>query len=156
MSLRASLVLRASALFAVWIWVVLIRNMVIAAHDSWSFRLIHIGLGVASIAFAVATWVITNNSRRFTKSVGRAGRPPSSGLTSVSAAGAAGAIGRGIGGRRRSARDAGSELPVAGPPGVAAGGPAGIPGMSPGGGAPGLPFDSPATAGSPLPVDRRD
>jgi hypothetical protein len=115
MSLRASVILRASALFTVWIWVVLIRNMAIASHDSWSFRLIHIALGIVSIAFAVATWVITNNSRRFAKSVERGSRPATASLSSVTAASAAGALGRGIAARRRGGRSAGANAPEPAP-----------------------------------------
>jgi len=150
MSLRASLVLRASVLFTVWIWVVLIRNMVEATHDTWSFRLIHIALGVASLAFAVATWVITNQSRRFAKAVDRSRRPATGSLTSVSAAGAAGAIGRGIAARRRRARTAdtvGSVVPEPNPPGVA---------EPPDGGVVGPGVESPPVAGLPLPLDTRD
>jgi hypothetical protein len=58
------------------VWIVLIRNMIIS-HDTWSFRLIHIGLGIVSLAFAVVTWRITGNARRFTRSVERERRPQS-------------------------------------------------------------------------------
>jgi hypothetical protein len=81
------LLLRASVLWTAWVWIVLIRNMIIS-HDSWSFRLIHIGLGVVSLAFAVVTWVITSNARRFTRAVERERRPPSEGKSMMSRAGA--------------------------------------------------------------------
>lgn len=76
MSRRASLLLRASVIWTAWVWIVLIRNMIIS-HDPWSFRLIHIGLGIVSLAFAVVTWRITGNTRRFTRSVERERRPQS-------------------------------------------------------------------------------
>jgi hypothetical protein len=68
------LLLRASVIWTAWVWIVLIRNM-IDSTDAWSFRLIHIGLGVVSLAFAVVTWVITSKARRFTRSVERERRP---------------------------------------------------------------------------------
>jgi len=74
-------------IWTAWVWIVLIRNMIIS-HDSWSFRLIHIGLGIVSLAFAVATWVITSNSRRFTRSVERERRPQTEGRSVAHRAGA--------------------------------------------------------------------
>lgn len=70
MSRRAALLLRASVLWAVWVWVVLIRNMIVG-NFSWSFKGIHILIAVVSLAFAVVTWRITTTSRRFTKEVER-------------------------------------------------------------------------------------
>jgi hypothetical protein len=68
MSRRASLLLRASVVWTAWVWVVLIRNMVVG-NFHWSFKLVHIGLAVVSLAFAVVTWQITTTSRRFTREV---------------------------------------------------------------------------------------
>jgi hypothetical protein len=62
--------LRASVLFTAWVWIVLVRNMVVG-HFSWSFKAIHILLAVISLAFAVVTWQITTTSRRFTREVER-------------------------------------------------------------------------------------
>lgn len=64
MTRRAALVLRASAIWAVWVWAVLIRNMLTDHTHGWSFRAVHIGLAVVSIAFAIATWQIAATSRR--------------------------------------------------------------------------------------------
>jgi hypothetical protein len=64
MSRRAAMVLRASALWAVWVWAVLIRNMVTDHGATWSFRAVHIGLAIISIAFAVTTWCIVRAARR--------------------------------------------------------------------------------------------
>jgi hypothetical protein len=75
MSRRASLLLRASVIWTAWVWVVLIRNMIIST-SSLSFRLIHIGLGIVSIAFAVVTWRITSTTRQFTRAVERERKPP--------------------------------------------------------------------------------
>lgn len=64
MTRRQELVLRASAIWAVWVWAVLVRNMVTDHHDGFSFRAVHIGLAVISIAFALATWRIASRSAR--------------------------------------------------------------------------------------------
>lgn len=70
--------LRLSVLWTVWVWFVLVRNMVVDHHDSWSFRLLHIGLAIVSLAFAVVLWQLTGRARRFTKTVERnfGFRPP--------------------------------------------------------------------------------
>jgi hypothetical protein len=73
-SQKAAWVLRASVVFTVWVWVVLIRNMVVGNYGV-SFRLIHIGLGIVALAFAVATWKITSDSRRYTRAVERERQP---------------------------------------------------------------------------------
>ncbi|HXY43942.1 MAG TPA: hypothetical protein VEH29_07130 [Acidimicrobiales bacterium] len=80
MSRRASLLLRASVLWTVWIWLVLIRNMVVG-NFHWSFKLIHIGLAVVSLAFAAVTWQITTTSRRFAREVERERNPKPERLT---------------------------------------------------------------------------
>ena len=61
-------------LWTVWVWAVLIRNMVVG-NFSWSFKSIHIALAVVSLAFAVVTWKITTKSRRFTREVERERNP---------------------------------------------------------------------------------
>jgi hypothetical protein len=67
MSKRAVLVLRASAIWAVWVWAVLIRNMLIDHTHGWAFRAVHIGLAIVSLAFAVATWCIAGRASRAAK-----------------------------------------------------------------------------------------
>ena len=63
MDLRAATVLRVSALWAVWVWAVLIKNMVSDRANGLAFRLVHIGLAVVSISFAIATWLIVRRLR---------------------------------------------------------------------------------------------
>jgi hypothetical protein len=41
----------------------------VVGNFHWSFKLVHIGLAVVSLAFAVVTWQITTTSRRFTREV---------------------------------------------------------------------------------------
>jgi hypothetical protein len=75
MSRRAALLLRASVIWTAWVWIVLIRNMIIGQNMSTTFRLTQIILGIVSIAFAVVTWQITSTTRRFTRVVERERRP---------------------------------------------------------------------------------
>lgn len=74
MSRRAALLLRASVVWTVWVWVVLIRNMVVG-NFAWSFKAVHTLLAVVSLAFAIVTWQITTRSRRFTREVERERNP---------------------------------------------------------------------------------
>lgn len=67
MNLKSATVLRLSAIWAVWVWAVLVKNMVSDHTHGLSFRLVHIGLAIVSIAFAIATWMIVRNSRRSLK-----------------------------------------------------------------------------------------
>ena len=58
MSRTARLVLRLSALWALWVWAVLLWNM---AHDhihGLGFRVVHCVLAAISLGFAAATWRI--------------------------------------------------------------------------------------------------
>jgi hypothetical protein len=41
----------------------------VVGHFDWSFKLIHITLAVISLAFAVVTWRIATDSRRYTRAV---------------------------------------------------------------------------------------
>ncbi len=68
------MILRASVLWAVWVWAVLIRNMIVG-NFGWSFKAIHIFIAVVSLAFAVMTWRIASTSRRFTREVERQRNP---------------------------------------------------------------------------------
>jgi hypothetical protein len=68
MSSRDRLVLRAFSLWSVFVWGVLIRNMLKDHTHGAGFRVVHITLAVISISFAVATWMIA----------ARAGRSPRS------------------------------------------------------------------------------
>ncbi len=63
-----SFVLRAFALWAVWIWGARIWNIVGDDDRSTGFKVVHSVLAAVSVAFAIATWFI----------VRRAVRPPAS------------------------------------------------------------------------------
>lgn len=73
---RASLVLRLSAAWAVWVWAVLVRNMIEDRTHALSFRLVHIGLAVVSLGFAAATWRIAGAPRRAARAVPPAREDP--------------------------------------------------------------------------------
>jgi len=107
MSRRAALLLRASVLWAVWVWVVLVRNMVVG-NFSWSFKTVHIVLAVVSLAFAVATWQITTTSRRFTREVERERNPKPDRMSASQLA--AGAIRLGLR-KRQGAGGSGQQTP---------------------------------------------
>jgi hypothetical protein len=118
MSRRASLLLRASVLWTVWIWVVLVRNMIVG-NFNWSFKLIHILLAVGSVAFAVVTWQITTKSRRFTREVERERNPKAERMSASQLA--IGAARLGVRGRSRlfgspQRTPAPAPAPVAGEP----------------------------------------
>jgi hypothetical protein len=52
------LVLRAFALWTVWVWGTRIWNIVGDDSTSTGFKVVHALLAAVSVAFAVATWVI--------------------------------------------------------------------------------------------------
>ena len=55
--------LRAFALWTVWVWATRVGN-VLGDDRSVGFKVVHIVLAVVSIAFAVATWVVVARVRR--------------------------------------------------------------------------------------------
>jgi hypothetical protein len=58
------MVLRAFALWSLFVWGVLIRNMLKDHDHGFGFRAVHIGLAIVSLAFAAATWSIATRSAR--------------------------------------------------------------------------------------------
>ncbi len=55
--------LRAFAVWTVWVWGTRIGNVIGDESRSTAFKVIHVVLAVVSVAFAVATWVITRRVR---------------------------------------------------------------------------------------------
>jgi len=55
---RDRLVLRSFSLWSLFVWGVLIRNMLRDRTHGVGFRVVHIGLAVVSLGFAAATWAI--------------------------------------------------------------------------------------------------
>ena len=64
MSWRAALVLRAFAVWTVWVWGTRIWNIVREAEHSMGFKVVHSLLAAVSVVFAVAAWVIVARVRR--------------------------------------------------------------------------------------------
>jgi hypothetical protein len=63
MARRDSLILRVFAGWTVFVWSVLIRNMLKDSTHSVGFRVVHIGLAFISIALAVAAWTVSSRIR---------------------------------------------------------------------------------------------
>ncbi|MEX6428470.1 MAG: hypothetical protein ACYCWN_04060 [Ferrimicrobium sp.] len=59
MQTREKWLLRASAAWSIYVWSVLIKNMIKDREHSMRFRLVHIGLGAISTGFAILTWRVT-------------------------------------------------------------------------------------------------
>ena len=73
-------VLRIAALWTLWVWAVLVRNMAVDHVHSVGFRVVHLILAVISILFAVAMLVIAQRlgARRRPEAPGRPrSMPPS-------------------------------------------------------------------------------
>ncbi|CAB4815966.1 MAG: hypothetical protein F2903_04940 [Actinobacteria bacterium] len=58
MSRTSVWVLRVSAVWSIWVWAVLVKNMLNDHNHGLSFRVVHIILAVISLAFAVVTILI--------------------------------------------------------------------------------------------------
>lgn len=56
--------LRAFALWTVWVWGTRIWNIVRDDEHDFAFKAVHSALALVSVAFAVATWVIVSRVRR--------------------------------------------------------------------------------------------
>jgi len=63
MSRRDRLVLRAFSLWSLFVWGVLIRNMLKDHTHGFGFRAVHIALAVVSLTFAALTWQIAGRRR---------------------------------------------------------------------------------------------
>lgn len=60
---RHALVLRAFALWTVWVWGTRIWNVLGDSERSFGFKAVHVALAAVSVMFAVATWVIVRRER---------------------------------------------------------------------------------------------
>ena len=63
MSRRSALVLRAFALWTVYVWVTRMWN-ILRDDQSVGFKVVHSVLALISIAFAVAAWFVVRRERR--------------------------------------------------------------------------------------------
>ena len=57
-------ILRAFALWTVWVWLTRIGNVVGDDERGFGFKAVHVGLALVSVAFAVVTWRIAARARR--------------------------------------------------------------------------------------------
>lgn len=64
MSRRDSLVLRAAAVWTVFIWFVFVRNMLKDGTRSVGFKAVHFTLAIVSVAFAVGIWRVASRVAR--------------------------------------------------------------------------------------------
>lgn len=64
MSLRDATVLRAAALWTVFIWATRIANILGDSDRSFGFKAIHTFLALISIVFALALWTVASRNRR--------------------------------------------------------------------------------------------
>ena len=55
---------RAAAVWSLWVWAVLVKNMLGDTTHSTGFRVVHIVLAVISILFAVALLIIAQGGSR--------------------------------------------------------------------------------------------
>ena len=73
MSKNHALVLRAFAVWTVYVWGTRIGNVVGDDTRGFAFKAVHVVLALVSVAFAVATWVIVSSNRRRTRVDDQAG-----------------------------------------------------------------------------------
>ena len=64
LSRRDSVLLRAFALWTVWVWGTRIWNVIGDDGRGTAFKVVHMLLALVSVAFAVATWVVVSRRRR--------------------------------------------------------------------------------------------
>lgn len=64
MTRRQALILKVSVIWTIWVWLVLIRNMITTPGLALAFRAVHISLAVISLVFAGITWGIVVSNRR--------------------------------------------------------------------------------------------
>lgn len=74
MNRREALVLRAFAVWTVWVWLTRIWNILgdNAADHGFAFKAVHVVLALVSIGFAVVAWRIVSAVRRRVKTADRA------------------------------------------------------------------------------------
>lgn len=64
MTRRQALILKVSVVWTIWVWLVLIRNMITTPGLALAFRAVHISLAIVSLIFAGLTWGIVVSNRR--------------------------------------------------------------------------------------------
>lgn len=66
MSRTDALILRAAAVWTVYVWVTRLRNILNdhAPGHGFGFKAVHVVLAVISVAFAVAIWMVASRNRK--------------------------------------------------------------------------------------------
>ena len=64
MNRRQALVIRAFALWTVFVWVTFIRNIWGDGSKPFGFKAVHTGIALISVAFAAAAWIVIRQVRR--------------------------------------------------------------------------------------------
>lgn len=64
MSLRDATLLRAAALWTVFVWGTRIANILGDSNRSFGFKAVHTILALISIVFALALWTVASRNRR--------------------------------------------------------------------------------------------
>lgn len=73
MSRRDVLLLRAAAVWTVFIWAVFVRNLLGDETRETGFKVVHLTLAVVSVAFAAVIWRVASRSSRRDRDRERAG-----------------------------------------------------------------------------------
>ena len=63
MTRRDAMILRAAAIWTVWVWATRIGNVLRDHHRGFGFKAVHVGLAVVSVAFATAVWRVASRGR---------------------------------------------------------------------------------------------
>ena len=63
MPLRDRFLLRAAAVWTVFVWAVFVKNVVGDSHHSTGFKVVHVVLAIVSVAFAFAIWKVASRNR---------------------------------------------------------------------------------------------
>ena len=67
MSKRDAFVIRAFAIWTVYVWGTRIWNVIGDDERGFAFKAVHVALALVSVAFAVAAWLIVARNRRATR-----------------------------------------------------------------------------------------
>jgi predicted branched-subunit amino acid permease len=64
MTRSEALVIRAFAVWTVWVWGTRIGNVIGDDDRSFAFKAVHVTLAAVSVLFAIAAWVVVRRGRR--------------------------------------------------------------------------------------------
>ena len=67
MTRRDTLILRAAAVWTLWIWGTRVWNIVGDDERSTGFKVVHVVLALVSVTFAVLIWTVASRNQRRTR-----------------------------------------------------------------------------------------